>query len=316
MRLPHVLARAVRDHRLRRAYPGLGATDVGDLRHMRGSLVWGEQVYLSQGCRLDVGAGGRVHLGDRVWLGREVSLGGGGADVITIGERASVQSRCFFVGDVTIGAGCIFSLNVYISSRKHYHDLQPYLLLRDQDALARDTPASDLSRPVVIGEDVFVGINAVISRGVTIGRGAVIGASAVVTADVEPYAVMAGVPARRIGTRLDFVPPAAVSWEREEDLPYFYSGFELASDQRERNAALGGHVARSSFSTWLAPDVGTVELRVRGLAGTSSLTHDGHSYPLSESWSRVRVPNNHTGPVVFTSTGVVVSVVEGMPHVG
>ncbi len=54
---------------------------------------------------------------------------------------------------------------------------------------------------VVIGNDVWVGMDAMILSGVTIGDGAVIGAGAVVTKDVEPYAIVAGNPARLIRHR-------------------------------------------------------------------------------------------------------------------
>jgi len=54
---------------------------------------------------------------------------------------------------------------------------------------------------VVIGHDVWIGHNAVIMPGVTIGNGAVIGTSSVVTKDVEPYAIVAGVAAKQIGSR-------------------------------------------------------------------------------------------------------------------
>jgi phosphonate metabolism protein (transferase hexapeptide repeat family) len=56
---------------------------------------------------------------------------------------------------------------------------------------------------VNIGHDVWIGHNAVIMPGVTIGNGAVIGSAAVVTKDVEPYAIMAGVAAKKIGMRFD-----------------------------------------------------------------------------------------------------------------
>jgi len=57
---------------------------------------------------------------------------------------------------------------------------------------------------VVIGNDVWIGSNATILSGVTIGDGAVIGANSCVAADVAPYAVVAGNPARQ--TRLRFDP--------------------------------------------------------------------------------------------------------------
>lgn len=53
----------------------------------------------------------------------------------------------------------------------------------------------------VVGNDVWIGREATVLPGVTIGDGAVIGAHSVVTRDVEPYAVVAGNPARQIRTR-------------------------------------------------------------------------------------------------------------------
>ena len=51
---------------------------------------------------------------------------------------------------------------------------------------------------VKIKDDVWIGAGAIILSGVTIGECSVIGAGAVVTKDVEPYTVVAGVPARKI----------------------------------------------------------------------------------------------------------------------
>lgn len=56
---------------------------------------------------------------------------------------------------------------------------------------------------VVIGNDVWIGMNATIFSGVTIGDGAVIGAHSVVTKDVPPYAIVAGNPARIVKYRFD-----------------------------------------------------------------------------------------------------------------
>lgn len=63
----------------------------------------------------------------------------------------------------------------------------------------------NVSAPIVIGDDVWIGANAVILPGVTIGDGSVIAAGAVVTADVPPLSVAAGVPARVI-RRIDSDP--------------------------------------------------------------------------------------------------------------
>ena len=57
------------------------------------------------------------------------------------------------------------------------------------------------ARRVRIGHDVWIGHGAIVRPEVTVGDGAVIGAGAVVTRDVAPYAIVAGVPARRVRAR-------------------------------------------------------------------------------------------------------------------
>ena len=60
---------------------------------------------------------------------------------------------------------------------------------------------ADLGGDVTIGDHVWIAYRAVSLPGVTIGEGAVVAAGAVVTRDVEPFAIVAGVPARKIGER-------------------------------------------------------------------------------------------------------------------
>jgi acetyltransferase-like isoleucine patch superfamily enzyme len=55
--------------------------------------------------------------------------------------------------------------------------------------------------PVVIGHDVWIGMDVVLLSGVTVGDGAVLGANAVVRADVPPYAIVTGNPAQVVGFR-------------------------------------------------------------------------------------------------------------------
>ena len=61
--------------------------------------------------------------------------------------------------------------------------------------------AWDNKGDIVIGNDVWIGYNAVIMAGVTVGDGAIIGTRAVVTKDVEPYSIVGGIPAKEIRKR-------------------------------------------------------------------------------------------------------------------
>ncbi len=82
--------------------------------------------------------------------------------------------------------------------------------------------AWDNKGDIVIGNDVWIGYEAVILSGVTIGDGAIIGTRAVVTKDVPPYTIVGGVPAKPIRRRFDDETIAELlrlrwwDWDREK----------------------------------------------------------------------------------------------------
>jgi acetyltransferase-like isoleucine patch superfamily enzyme len=105
-----------------------------------------------------------------------------------IGEHNNIRA----VGTTLIGEKCLISQGVSIIGANH--------------AVAAGTPIADQpwnldKLGVLIGDDVWIGSNAVILPGVRIGDGAVIAASSVVSRDVAPFAIVAGVPARPVGSR-------------------------------------------------------------------------------------------------------------------
>ena len=75
---------------------------------------------------------------------------------------------------------------------------------------------------MTIGNDVWIGENAVILGGISIGDGAVIGAGAIVTKDVPPYTIVGGVPAKKIRSRFpDDIVKMLLKiqwWNLEEDI--------------------------------------------------------------------------------------------------
>ena len=79
-----------------------------------------------------------------------------------------------------------------------------------------------MEKRVTIGHDVWLGHSVTVMPGVTIGNGAVVGSGAVVTRDVEPYAVVAGVPARVIRMRFSDAVISGIGsthwWDWEHDV--------------------------------------------------------------------------------------------------
>ena len=102
----------------------------------------------------------------------------------------------------SIACGARFLFN---SANHAMHSLStyPFPLFYEEWGLDRANVADawDNRGDIVIGNDVWIGYEAVILAGVTVGDGAIIGARAVVTKDVPPYAVVGGVPARQIRMR-------------------------------------------------------------------------------------------------------------------
>src|SRR5262249_46443740 len=129
--------------------------------------------------------------------------------------------------DVSIGAHCLISWHVFGSSGNHRSRTFPAWLIHDQDSAGMAEPSWNVrdSRPIVIGEDCWLGWGTFLMGGVHVGRGAIVGAPSVVTKNVEPYAMVAGNPARPIGKRLEFSPPSFLDGADESHLPYFYEGF-------------------------------------------------------------------------------------------
>lgn len=106
-------------------------------------------------------------------------------DGTIIGDNALLAAQ----RGLTIGKNVNLSSNVSIYSGAHDH----------RDPYFRSTAAT--TRPITIGDRVWIGSNAIILTGVHIGEGAVVCAGCVVTKDVEPYTVVAGIPAKKVNER-------------------------------------------------------------------------------------------------------------------
>ena len=133
---------------------------------------------------------GEIVIGDRSIIEASILRG-----PLTIGDRAHINIDCDLSGHedgpITIGNDALLAPRVVVLGAMHEH--------RDRTQLIREQGIR--AAPVIIEDDVWIGTNAVITPGAHIGVGAVVGANAVVTGEVEPYAIVGGVPARVIGFR-------------------------------------------------------------------------------------------------------------------
>ena len=144
---------------------------------------------------------------------------------ITVGSRVEIEHGVFLkivaddarlaIGDhAFIGTGAEIDVLQSVSIGAHTL-IAPHVFITDHthntSAEARLDEQGSRTAPVTIGSDAWIGTRAVIMAGVTIGDGAIVGAGAVVTKDVAPNAIVAGVPAKVIGTREGGAQPGVAS---------------------------------------------------------------------------------------------------------
>jgi acetyltransferase-like isoleucine patch superfamily enzyme len=142
-------------------------------------------------------------LGNRVRVYTWTTFNVEPTGIVEVGDDSVLVGGIFMCAErITVGRRVIISYNVTIAD-SDFHPIDP--VLRRQDAIA-NAPSGDRSRrppivskPVSIGDDVWIGIGAIILKGVQIGTGAHIGAGSVVTCDVSAGARVYGNPARSVG---------------------------------------------------------------------------------------------------------------------
>lgn len=112
---------------------------------------------------------------------------------VQIGKRSTINQGTVIdgYGGVRIGDGVRIAAYAAINTADHAFSDRSRPI-REQDYVCGE---------VIIEDDVWIGTHVCINKGVTIGKGAIVGSGAVVTKDVEPYSIVGGVPARKIGTR-------------------------------------------------------------------------------------------------------------------
>jgi acetyltransferase-like isoleucine patch superfamily enzyme len=143
-----------------------------------GAVIFGNHVSVYAGCSFAIAANGRCTVGD-----------------FTLLNGAIIMAE----DTIDIGSHCLISWGVGIAD-SDFHPLEPAQRLIDSQALApffkNRPPRPKLKTAAVkIGNNVWIGMNAVILKGVTIGDNSVVAAGAVVTKSIPANTIVAGNPA-------------------------------------------------------------------------------------------------------------------------
>lgn len=123
---------------------------------------------------------GKVEMGEFSYLGPGATIWS--MDSIRIGNNV----------DIALGASVYDNNSRSLSASER---AESFKALRE----GRERHETIKHAPVIIEDDVWIGFNAAVLKGVTVGRGAIIAAGSIVTHDVEPFTIVAGNPAKKIG---------------------------------------------------------------------------------------------------------------------
>jgi len=152
-----------------------------------GALVH-ESAYVDSGTK--IGAGTKIwhfsHVLPGTEIGRNCSLG----QNVMAGPDVAIGDNCRIQNNVSIYAGVTLDEGVFCG---------PSCVFTNVNNPRAELRQMDQARPTLVKRGASIGANATIVCGHTLGEYCFIGAGAVVTDDVPPYAMMVGVPARRIG---------------------------------------------------------------------------------------------------------------------
>lgn len=143
----------------------------------------GSKIYHS--VRMDTPPYRKFSLGKRSVIESFCCINNAVGDVV-IGDNTRIGIHNTIIGPVTIGSHVNLAQGITVTALNH--NFKDTTLRIDEQGIS--------TQPVIIGDDVWIGANAVILPGVTIGKHVVVAAGAVVTKDVPDNCIVGGVPAK------------------------------------------------------------------------------------------------------------------------
>jgi acetyltransferase-like isoleucine patch superfamily enzyme len=165
------------------------------------------RIIIDKGCRLTIGndvefrrnleirvhGNSQVIIGNKTRIDRGVRILSANKANITISDGARIGLYSVFNGgdSISVGKKALVSGYVYLQTSMHGY--------ASKGEFVQDQGYSHA--PVVLEEDSWLGTHVVVLPGVVVGKGAVVGSNAVVTKNVDPYQVVAGIPAKPLKER-------------------------------------------------------------------------------------------------------------------
>ena len=208
---------------------------IGESSYLGRGCTLDAGVTLGRECRIFSAELGReTHLGDEVIVGHRARVGSStlgrgcvveaGAELhhCTLADRVAIQARSVLtsvrigrfsyvareagLNDVTVGSFASVGPRTLLGCGDHPADLPstaPVFYSTRRQCGATFAPADTVVErtPITVGHDTWLGAHVFVRDGVAIGDGAIVAAGAVVVADVPPYALVGGVPAKLIRYR-------------------------------------------------------------------------------------------------------------------
>jgi virginiamycin A acetyltransferase len=169
-------------------------TDIARGAYVRGDIILNRGATIAAQAKIR----GNVTLKRHSRIGRGCNIN---AD-LTVGPWTNLVRDDHVVGNVNIGG--YGAIGPRIAFREQNHNTSQASMQMRFYSEVIDEPLGMVSDgPIHIKNDVWIGADVNVLSGVTIGNGAIVGAGAVVTKDVEPYEIVAGVPATHRGWRFD-----------------------------------------------------------------------------------------------------------------
>ena len=145
----------------------------------------GSKIYRS--VRMDTPPYRRFSLGQKSVIESYSCINNAVGDVV-IGDHTRIGLHNTIIGPVTIGSHVNLAQGITVTALNHNFEAPERRI--DEQGVS--------TQQVTIGDDIWIGANAVVLPGVTVGNHCVIAAGAVVTKDVPPHSLVAGVPAKII----------------------------------------------------------------------------------------------------------------------